>query len=286
MRTLGRLTAATGHSSDRPSAALLAVLCFVMTIFSMNIDPFAPTIVQGDPTTSTYWDDTHIYLGNCTQKPVHEYFSVNDTAQYIDIVINFKTNMTFPGAILEVKGPDSYDVVSENVDALDFHTKVTILNKRGLWSAVLSMNYCTFQSPVEFQVHLKVHNRHLGTVSTVTKGKVVEGETLYVRLIDFRVVQGEQARLDLGDGRITNIGDASTYEISYNDPGTYTVRAQVLSSDGTSTGWREGPEVTVEKVAADSSGPMTFSSTGATIALVLLGMLALVVFLSSRQSTG
>jgi hypothetical protein len=283
MRQAQKKTVTTLGHEARSLVLSLAAMCMVLTLLLTSASLGPLTFVTGAPEgTSQHWDDTHRYLGNCTQKPVHEYFSVNDTAQYIDIVINFKTNMTFPGAILEVKGPDSYDVISENVDELDFHTNVTLLNKRGLWSVVLSMNYCTFQSPVEFQVHLKVHNRHLGTLTTDNKSKVDKGETLHILLNDFQLAQGEQVHLDLGDGRIANLGNKTTYDITYNDPGTYTIKAQVLSSDGTATGWRTGPHITVQDAAAGSSGPMTLSYTGVAIALVLIGMLALVVFLTTR----
>ncbi len=283
MRKVGRLTAKAPPSERRYLVLSLAALCMVLTLLSTNVGLGTTTMVQGDPgTTNLHWNDAHRYLGNCTQKPIHEYFFINDTALFIDIAINFSTNSTFPGAILEVRGPDSYDVFSEDISVLTYHTKVTDLSKRGIWSVALSMNYCTFQSPVEFDLNLIVHNRHLGTVATGDKVKVLTGEPLHIHLIDFQLAQGEQLRLDLGDGRTANLGNQTVYDISYDDPGAYTIKAQVQSDDGTATGWKVGPQIMVGTSTAGTSGPMAFSGTGAAIALVLIGMLGAVVFLTSR----
>jgi len=283
MRAVRKLTAEALSFTERYPLMSLVALCMVLTLLLTSTGLGPTTMVQGDPGTSNlHWDDAHRYLGNCTQKPVHEYFFVNDTALFIEIAINFSTNSTFPGAILEVKGPDSYDVIAEDVDVLTYNTKVTNLNKRGTWSVVLSMNYCTFQSPVEFELQLTVHHRHLGTISTGEKVKVMTGENMRINLIDFQLAQGEQLKLDLGDGRTANLGNQSNYDLSYNNPGTYTIKVQVISEDGTATGWRASKPITVGATTSGNSGPMAFSGTGAAIAFVLIGMLGAVVVLTSR----
>jgi hypothetical protein len=225
------------------------------------------------------WDETHHFVGNCTQKPVHQLFYVNDTAMSINIIINFSTNGTFPGASLILYGPDSFVKFAQNIDVLAYRTNITNITDRGLWKLSMSVSFCSFTNPIAYDMHMSVRNHFLGPPSIKDKDVYV-GEKVTIDVSGLGLRTGEMCRLDLGNGQVTPWFSASSYEGNFSKPDDYMVKAQVKGTDGTTSGWSQPLTV---KVGSGGSKGVGTSTGGSVIAFVLVVLLAVVAYVMSRQ---
>jgi len=199
---------------------------------------------QGHPDGSR-WVETHGWKGNCTQKPVHQYFLVNNTALYMDFVIDFNGTSSFPGASLVVYGPDSFVLFSESIDVLHYEHRIGEITKRGRWKASLSVNYCSFDHPFEYRSRVNVTNRAL-TLPIPDDGRTEVGEDVVVSVAGLALSAPEKCRVDWGDGSDTGWSAQTQFTKAYDRPGTYKVRTMVQAEDGSMTGWSDTLVVTVE----------------------------------------
>jgi len=267
-----------GHST----LALIA-LCGVASLLVLTLLPIGALDVVGDwATHGLRWEDRHIFVGNCTQHPVHDYFFVNETALAIDISVDFTTNTTFPGASLTIFGPDGFVVFSKDLDQMHYHSNITDITKRGRWKMALSVNYCSFEHPFEYTVHVTVENRYIAPPTT-DGTEVKAGDTVFVLVEGLNLSQGEQCRLDLGDGTVTPWFDQGAYPKAYSRPGTYSVRAMVRSPDGTTTGWSGALNLRIVEKGTGASQREDLSTNGMAVAVALICLLALVAYLTSKR---
>jgi len=249
----------------------MVVLCAIASL--------GPWALTGASSTQNMWDDMHHYIGNCTQKPVHQLFYVNDTAMSINININYSTNGTFPGANLVIYGPDGFVKFAQNIDVLAYRTNITNITDHGLWKLSMSVSFCSFTSPIAYDMDMSVRNHIVGPPVISTKDVMV-GKKVRMDVSGLGLGTAEMCRLDLGNGQITSWFSAQSYEGNYSKPGTYMVKAQVKGADGTTTGWSEPTTIKVESGGPNGVGASLY---GSAIAFVLIVLLAIVAYLMPRQ---
>jgi hypothetical protein len=279
MELLTDMTVATGRSSYcRVSRAILAA-CLIASFFLASMPMDGPAVVAGGPATQAlFWNDQHRFVGNCTQYPEHDYFFVNASALWVDVLMNFTTNGTFPGANLVMYGPDGFVLFAEPINYMGYHTNLTDMTKRGRWRMALSINSCSFEHPVKYVVNIEVANRLLAAPTTDV-AKVTAGETVRINGNALGLTLGERCRFDLGDGSISLWSTNASITTTYSKAGTYKVRAMVNTSGGRATDWSEPLTVKVDEKAVPLPKADPIAVMAGAIALVLgtVGLMGLLM---------
>jgi len=266
---LTAMTVATGRSPNSRVSRAILVACLIASFFLASMPMDGPAGVAGDPATQGLrWDDQHRFVGNCTQYPQHDYFYVNASALWVDVLVNFTTNGTFPGANLVIYGPDGFVLFAEPIYYMDYHTNLTNATKRGRWRMALGINSCSFEHPVKFVVSIEVANRLLAAPTT-DAAKVTAGESIRIDGSGLGLTQGERCRFDRGDGSISPWSTNASITTTYSKAGTYKVRAMVNTSDGRATGWSEPLTVKVDEKAVPLPTADPIAVMAGALALVL-----------------
>ena len=243
------MTVVKGKGVWSTASRAMMVTCLIASFLLASVPNDGPAgVADGQPSQGLRWEDQHRFLGNCTQYPEHDYFYVNATALWVDIVVNFTTNGTFPGANIVIYGPDGFVLIAEDIYHMGYHTNMTNATKRGRWRMALSINSCSYEHPVKYIVTIEVANRLLA-IPTLYATKVTTGEAVRINGSALGLTAGERCRFDLGDGSISPWSTNASITWSFPKASIYKVRVMVNTTDGRATGWSEPLTVKVEAKA-------------------------------------
>lgn len=254
----------------------MLVLLALIAVCSLLGPCCGPTGVEGGQ-GDILWTDSYTFKGNCSQRPVHSYFHVNSTAHLVELDVTYQAIGGFPGSDMTIYGPDSFVVDSVFVTNMSHSMELMDLTKRGRWSVKVGVSFCGPEQSVEFVLRISVMNRHLA-VPVVEKDRSDLDEPVPVSMKDFGMRPGESYRLDLGNGEVTDWMVSDT-AVSYEEPGTYEIKAMVQVADGEVTGWSEPVIVEVRESGQANKG---FSPEGMAIAVILVIVL-IILHLALRK---